>query len=292
MRNIEIIEVFKRYMNTSGLSDKHRNLFEDTKNMFVWLNKVYAETDDELTKRLVTDLSVDCLWRTYKMARYRKVNYVRCCDGKWDSRMLKDAERVIDQLKVTEKVGDTDTANKLWLGVFKRFIIPCLTKENMPELGMYIYELLTNRTESGNDINPSSSERVSLYLSCNDEDILDQQLDRIFKPKHHEPTECNMETEPEIFSALRKKAYDAKQNGDVTTLHACIEETTKLYMQGYFYRPLFGENDATHTYQAMLRVINKYIKAIEGGEEVTPNINPLQLINVIIENSKETDDEP
>ena len=284
MKNFEIIEVFKRYLNTSGLSDKHRNLFEDTKNMFVWLNKVYAETDDELTKRLVTDLSLDCLWRTYKTARYRKVNYVKCCDGKWDSRLLKEAERAIDQLNVTEKVGDKETAIKLWLGMFKRFIFPCLTKENMPELGMYIYELLTNRSDIGKDMHPSSSERVSLYLSCNDEDIL-------VRPKHHEPTECNMETEPEIFSALRKKVYDAKQDGDVATLHACIEETTKLYMQGYFYRPLFGEDDETHTYHAMLRVINKYINSI-GSEEEPSNYNPLDLIRIAVESSKETDDEP
>ena len=290
MTNFEIIEVFKRYMNTSGLSDKHRNLFEDTQSMFVWLNKVYSETDDELTKRLVTDLSVDCLWRTYKTARYRKVNYVRCCDGKWDSRLLKDAERVIVQLKVTEKVGDTDTANKLWLGVFNRFIIPCLKKENMPELGMYIYELLTNRTESGKDINPSSSERVSLYLSCN-EDTLDQQLNKLFRPKRNESTKCNMETEPEIFSALSKKAYDAKENGDVATLHECIEETTKLYMQGYFYRPLFGEDDEIGTYHAMLRVINKYIDSI-GSDEEPSNYNPLDLIKIAVESSKETDDEP
>lgn len=290
MRNIEIIEVFKRYMNTSGLSDKHRNLFEDTQNMFVWLIKVYSETDDELTKRLVIDLSVDCLWRTYKTARYRKVNYLRCCDGKWDSRMLKDAERVIDQLKVTEKVGDTDTANKLWLGVFNRFIIPCLKKENMPELGMYIYELLTNRTEYGKDINSSTSERVSLYLSCNDEDTLDQQLNKLFRPKRNESTKCNMETEPEIFSALRKKVHDAKENGDVATLHECIEETTKLYMQGYFYRSAFGEDDETGTYHAMLNLINKYINGI-GIESEEPKPNPLDLVKIAIESSKEAGDE-
>ena len=289
MKNFDIIEVFKRYLNTSGLSDKHRNLFKDTQSMFVWLIKVYSETDDELTKRLVIDLSVDCLWRTYKTARYRKVNYVRCCDGKWDSRMLKDAERVIDQLKVTEKVGDTDTANKLWLGVFKRFITPCLKKENMPELGMYIYELLTNRTESGKDINSSTSERVSLYLSCNDEDTLDQQLNKLFRPKRNESTKCNMETEPEIFSALRKKVHDAKENGDVATLHECIEETMKLYMQGYFYRSAFGEDDEIETYQSMLRVINNYINGIGSDEEPQPN--PLDLVKIAIESSKETDDE-
>lgn len=291
MRNIEIIEVFKRYMNTSGLSDKHRNLFEDTQSMFAWLNKVYSETDDELTKRLVTDLSLDCMWRTFKTARYRKVNYLRCCDGKWDSRMLKDAERVIDQLKVTEKVGDTDTANNLWLGVFNRFIIPCLKKENMPELGMYIYELLTNRTEYGKDINHSTSERASLYLSCNDEDTLDQQLNKLFRPKRNESTKCNMETEPEIFSALRKKAHDAKENGDVATLHECIEETTKLYMQGYFYRPAFGEDDEIGTYQSMLRVINNNINSI-GSDEEPSNYNPLDLIKIAVESSKETDEEP
>lgn len=290
MERREIIEVFKRFVNTSGLSDKHRNLFEDTKRMYQWLGKMNTESDDELTKQLLTDLTMDCIFRTYNTARYRKVNYVRCSDGKWDSSMLHDAERVLEQIKVSEKFSDTEMVVKLFTGFYQRFIHHCLTEKDMPALGMYMCEMLMGRCDYANQVLSEPHDRVETYMCCKTDEILDARLSEIVKPAKKPVTDINLETAPEVSDEISKRAYSAYLSGDVDGIRRCINDVTALYAKGYFNRHGMSEENATAIFKGWVSAFNKRIIKITEGKEEPYGSNPLDLIKTIVSSSESLDE--
>lgn len=286
MKNFDLLQGYKRFLKNSALRDEERNLIEDYSSIEQWLMK--NEDNDELFKVL----RIDAQYQTISKAARRGIRFKEISPfGTWDSKAVKDSMRLIETLNNAESVGDTDTYN-VAKGLIGK-MIKNLTKSGNTASLLYIIQ---RWMESDGEIMAAYKKchkEVEELMSCSTEDEIAEVLDRHINrptPKRNQPTICNMETMPEIFSALRKKAYDAKQDGDVATLRACIEETTKLYMQSYFYRPLFGEDDETHTYHAMLNLINKYINGIASDEEPS-KYNPLDLIKIAVESSKETGDE-
>lgn len=290
MERIEIIEVFKRFVNTSGLSDKNRNLFEDTKRMYQWLGNMYTESDDELTKQLLTDLTMDCLFRTYNTARYRKVNYVKSSDGKWDSSMLRDADRVLEQIKVSEKFSDTEMVVKLFTGFYQRFIHHCLTDKDMPALAMYMCEMLMGRCDYANQVLSAPHDRVEAYMCCKTDEILDARLSEIAKPAKKAITDINLETAPEVSDEISKRAYEAYLSGDVDEIRRCINDVTALYAKGYFNRHGMSEENAAAIFKGWTGAFKKYIRRLTGNEEEPYNDNPIGLIRTIVESSESTDE--
>lgn len=286
MTKLELVTVYKRYMKNSALTNKERSLTEDYAKMTEWLTDNYgADTSmDELLCMLYTD----AMYMTITKAVNRKLKFKELAQfGEWDGMSVKKGIGLVQSMLNSEKVSDTDAyriqKERLMM------LMDYLKKEGKTATILYIVQCWLQMDFAFMNSYRSNHRDVEIILQCSTEDEINDALEGIhsdgnIKTSSPAETEFTIDSSPEVISEIRKRAYDACQEGDTITIEQCIKEVTTLYANGYFNRHGFSEEHGANLFKSLVGVFKKYIMRIEGEPYET---NPLDIIKTIFDSSTE-----